>query len=105
MLCITKSYEEQLIFMTLFNLPDRFIDNIDGSIHFIPGNNQGRSQSQDIALDGFGGKSFFQTLEHDDLSFIHCSYFCFAINDQIDPDMQPQAGNLAHEAVLFCQVI
>ncbi len=44
-----------LVLLALFNLSDSLIDNINGPIHFRPGNHQRRSQGQHIAFYGFSG--------------------------------------------------
>jgi hypothetical protein len=46
----------------LLNFANRFIKDIDGTVHFVSGDDQGRPQGQDIALDGFSGKTFFKAL-------------------------------------------
>ena len=94
-----------LIFFPILNLANYLIDNIDGAVHLLLSNHHGWSQSQNISLDGFSGKPFLQTLEYDDFSFICRPCPRFAIGDQINTDMQSQAGNLAHETVFFSQII
>jgi len=79
-----------LILLALFYLTNGLINDINCPFHFLPANNQRRSQGQHIAFNGFGGKSFSQAFKHYDLGLIHRPLPGLWIADQIDADVKPQ---------------